>query len=260
MIITDKFVFIHVGKTGGTFIMKVLQKLLPETGSLYIGGMDPVLGHHQTVREIPKQHRHKPVLASARSPYDYYVSLYEFGAWKKNRKKWFNERATRSRYPNYPDLTFPEFMQVINNWGLGCVRRQPRRPWYPSAFDRARIGNCTYYMLQCLSEKPLRLIENIDRFANAERNVLPNVHFIKTTNLNQGLFDFLLSMGYESKQLEFILQMGKVRPANSPVRDESKHWSDHYSTTLLAQVRYLDRLIFAMFPEFDNQAFPPLRS
>jgi hypothetical protein len=255
MIITDSFVFLHLGKTGGTFVEKVLERLLSETGSLYIATMDPVLRQHQTIREIPKPHKHKPILVSVRNPYDYYVSLYEFGAWKAHRKQWFNEKTTRSRYPNYPDLTFPEFVDVVNSWGCGYLKRRPKRPWNPSTFEKARIGNCSYLLLQCVLHDPLEIIERLDDYARDGRaqTMIPNVHFIKQNNLNQDLFDFLLGRGFEPTQLEFIQQMGKVRPANSKVRDESKHWSEQYSPALLAQVRYLDRLMFAMFPEFDQQ-------
>lgn len=262
MIITDNFVFIHVPKTGGTFVEKVLKKLLTETGSPYEVRLDRVLGQHQTVREIPKPHRNKKVLAAIRNPYDYYVSVYEFGRWKWPMYQRFpNDNAIRRRYPHYPDLTFSEFMEVENDWSLQRLRHQRRhRPWNSSLFVRKQIGHFTYFFLQFVSDNPLRMIERIDYFASEQRYraILPGVHFIKTSNLNHDLVDFLLEVGYEPKQLEFILHMDKVRPPQSP-REDSQHWSDYYTPTTLAQVRYLDRAIFTMFPEFDTHTLPQVK-
>ena len=253
MVITDRFVYIHPHKTGGTFVENVLKSLPQGPAGKYNLTIHRVLRQHQTVREIPKAHRHKPVLVTVRNPYDFYVSLYEFGRWKWRSNRFFHEHTLRLRYPHYPHLAFSEFMEVLNNWSLGLLRPRPGRPWNRLVFEKARIGFFSFFFLQFVSEQPLKIIERIDYYAQEERyrNFIPDVHFIDMANLNRELYDFLLKMGYDAEKLEFVLAMEKILPPNSP-RDGSSHWSGYYSPTMFAQVRYLDRAMFEIFPQFQK--------
>lgn len=62
MIVTNKFVFIHMFRTGGTSI-----------NSFFDGKM---LGYHRPRSLIPKQYKHLPVVGNVRNPYDWYVDIY----------------------------------------------------------------------------------------------------------------------------------------------------------------------------------------
>ena len=99
MIITDRFTFVHVPKTGGTFVSSVLFRLYHVRWTWVthlISSMKRNLVYkrdygtfiynnnkHGTCAEIPPEHLHKPVLMVIRNPYDLYVSQYEFGWWKR---------------------------------------------------------------------------------------------------------------------------------------------------------------------------------
>lgn len=65
MIIDKNFVFIHIPKTGGTWMRQALR-LLPTFEHEYAG--------HRL--NIPIEHRHKPVFTLVRNPWDLYVSSY----------------------------------------------------------------------------------------------------------------------------------------------------------------------------------------
>lgn len=69
MIVTDRFVFLHLHKSGGSFVNRFLLECVP--------GSRPV-GYHLPRADIPADARHLPILGTVRNPWDYYVSWYSF--------------------------------------------------------------------------------------------------------------------------------------------------------------------------------------
>jgi hypothetical protein len=77
MLITKHFVFVHLQKTGGSFVQQVCERHLPP------GWLVPNdLGDHASFHQIPPQHAHLPVFALVRNPWDWYVSWYHFTVQK----------------------------------------------------------------------------------------------------------------------------------------------------------------------------------
>ena len=69
MIITDKFVFIHMHKTGGQSLGHIIQDCIP--------GAKPV-GYHYPYSMLPAEFDDLPVVGMVRNPWDWYVSWYAF--------------------------------------------------------------------------------------------------------------------------------------------------------------------------------------
>jgi hypothetical protein len=69
MIATDHLVYVHLHKSGGTFVNECLMRFVPGAR---------VLGYHLPRSLIPEDMRHLPVLGFVRSPWSYYVSWYAF--------------------------------------------------------------------------------------------------------------------------------------------------------------------------------------
>lgn len=72
MLIHEKFVFLHLQKTGGTFLAKALKQELP-SGSLQRGAPGKM---HPGWSDIPAEARDRPVIFYVRNPWDWYVSYY----------------------------------------------------------------------------------------------------------------------------------------------------------------------------------------
>ncbi len=104
MLLTDTFTFIHQPKTGGTFVTAVLTRLheargdrvltvwfdplnptpLPEvTPGTVVKLMLTTRNQHGRRADIPVGHVNKPVLTGVRTPYDRYVSQFEFAWWRR---------------------------------------------------------------------------------------------------------------------------------------------------------------------------------
>jgi hypothetical protein len=81
MLIHDRFIFLHVPRTGGIFLRDVLKRELPP-GTVRRGPRMPSGrsgdGTHTGRLEIPEALRGRPVLAFIRNPWDWYVSIYHY--------------------------------------------------------------------------------------------------------------------------------------------------------------------------------------
>jgi hypothetical protein len=69
MIVTDRFVFLHLHKSGGSFVNDLLIRFLPDARAI---------GYHLPRKLLPPHLKDLPVLGLVRSPWSYYVSWYFF--------------------------------------------------------------------------------------------------------------------------------------------------------------------------------------
>jgi hypothetical protein len=69
MIVTDRLLFLHLHKSGGTFVNALLKRCVPTARQI---------GYHLPYREAPEACRDLPVVGTVRNPWAYYVSWYHF--------------------------------------------------------------------------------------------------------------------------------------------------------------------------------------
>ena len=67
MIVTDKFVFVHLPRSGGTFVSDVIKKFFPSAHEI---------GYHLPRAVLPTEYSHLPVLGAVRNPWEFYASWY----------------------------------------------------------------------------------------------------------------------------------------------------------------------------------------
>lgn len=73
MLITTRFVFVHIPKTGGDFIRRVCDRHLPADWIV-----PTAIAKHGPDVEIPEQYRDLPRFALVRNPWDWHVSWYHY--------------------------------------------------------------------------------------------------------------------------------------------------------------------------------------
>jgi tetratricopeptide (TPR) repeat protein len=69
MIVTDRFVFIHVHKTGGQALNDLIRHRFPDCREV---------GYHYPRALLPSEHADLPVVGLVRNPWDWYVSWFAF--------------------------------------------------------------------------------------------------------------------------------------------------------------------------------------
>jgi len=81
MIVTERFVFIHLHKTGGRTLNDIITRCIPHSR---------VIGYHYPRSEIPAESADLPVVGLVRNPWDWYVSWYAFNRRPKISNQLFN--------------------------------------------------------------------------------------------------------------------------------------------------------------------------
>ncbi len=263
MVITDKFVYIHKPKTGGSFVTDALLRLYKGKWNLFIhaklaflkvvhykhslGTLTFTADKHGGCRNIPKSHLHKTIVTTIRNPYDYYVSQYEFGWWKRREwQRYYQKFESFEKYKaDFPNLSFQQFMELMPM----VFNPAPHQDFYnPNAFGRTTvefINDCFY--------QPEKIIEKMDEHYIAsgtyKEDMFP-VQFIFTHKLNQHLYEFLIEQGYPESSIQFILKKEKVLPQGKGRTKEQK-WEKYYTPELKELVRQKDWFLFELFPEFN---------
>lgn len=304
MLITDRFVFVHMPKTGGTFVASVLKQIheargetivrkkldpaalseatpaglplavgtvknalrgllkpgqsaTPEGISLALERGTILMVHHRQsngeynqhgiTANIPPEHRHKPVLSVLRNPYDRYVSQFEYKWWANREDAFVRDMASvKAAYPNFPDLTFEEFIHASNTHRVAnpTVKLLP-----DDRLGRQSTQFITYYYTD-----PERIDAIDSAYLDDKRyrdDLRPNLNFIFTEDLNQGLYDFLLRIGgYDEAEIAFVLTQGKIMPRGGG-RSAEQRWEKYYTPELKAWVRHRERILFDLFPQWD---------
>jgi len=69
MIICDDFVFLHLHKSGGTFVNQLLLRCVPSARQI---------GYHLPYSKLPPEYQALAVLGTVRNPWAYYVSWFHF--------------------------------------------------------------------------------------------------------------------------------------------------------------------------------------
>lgn len=259
MLITDNFIFMHQPKTGGTFVTAVLLRLhgIPwnarkignKTSRVWETPYGEVIlrgPKHNSCGDIPDGQRSRKVLATARNPYDRYVSEYEFGWWKREEYLDDFRRGTPDfdrRYPGFPNISFSDFLSFANRQEI---------------IGRTNIGAQTIGFIWRYFRDPERVLAELkeDYFSSGRHRAdMFDVHFLNMDRLNQDLHDFLIAAGYPASALAFILETGKILPTVPPegeTRHDHRSLDSYYSRQSAAFVRHRERHLLALFPEFDG--------
>jgi hypothetical protein len=107
MIVTDRFVFLHLHKSGGTFINECLMRCLPDARQA---------GYHLPRSMIPAEAAGLPILGTVRNPWSYYVSWYSFQQEQTRPNFLFRVLSDEGR------LDFGATVRNMLDLGAGSIR------------------------------------------------------------------------------------------------------------------------------------------
>ncbi|MGB5898937.1 MAG: hypothetical protein WBG66_12120 [Geitlerinemataceae cyanobacterium] len=249
MLLTPDFVYIHYPKTGGTFVTEVLQTIHNNANIGNIINTTNEGTKHGKCWQIPPEYRNKPIVSTIRSPYERYVSVYEFGWWRRYPESFFAEmEVMTNRYPHFPDISFAEYVEAVNSLCKFNTLETPNLDPHLS------IGQQTQNFIKYFFNQPVETIfeKFSQEYVRSKQylNDLFTVKFLKTENLNQELYRLLLDFGYPAAEIEFILTSDKIFPVEGG-RKESQAWQTYYTSDLKEFVKSREMLLFSIFPEFD---------
>lgn len=263
MMVFDNFVFVHLPKTGGTFVEHVLKELhCPSWLGQKIHAMQRRLGitiplypykyreyrKHAACRFIPEQDRQKVILSCVRSPYELYVSQYKFGWWKQHPYEFYTRDSEiyRRSLEEPEKVTFADWIQGMCEHANWVVARRESCPNVEVGFASSEFASyfCTEGDLVLSQPTEAQMVQEYERTKY-------NLHFLRMESLNEQLYQFLRERGYPEEKVAFIRTRGKIFPGKQ-TRSSGDSAEKYFTPELKALIRHKERLLFALFPEYDT--------
>ncbi|MBO9882042.1 hypothetical protein [Xanthomonas sp. D-109] len=246
MLITPDFVFIHMPKTGGTFITEMLRRAYGpravETGR-----------KHGTCDEIPDADRGKPILSVMRSPFDRYVSQYHYGWWKTHPQEYCDPARIQQEFPAYPQVGFGEFVAIANRFFVNVHRGMASGYDTPKLPAERAIGWHTEQFIRFFCRDPKRVFagivdQDLDR-GHLQAHEYP-VEFLRTETLNDDLADYLERLGADAALSRRVRQHDRIMPDQAHEARARPHARDYFDDRLRDFVARKEAFLFNRFPEY----------
>lgn len=262
MIITDKFVMINFPKTGSTFVRNTLKKIhsdysaqekimfklgikkKPYFENLWLPNIRTISfrknknDEHGIASQIPEKHRKKKIVSIKRDVFERYISAYEYGDWKV--APWMEINDIKKKFPSYPNLTFSEYVHFLNE--NNPLEKHPR------INKKLFIGAMSSQFLLFFSKKPFNVLSNFETESNFSTELvdhLHSVHFLKQSNLNNELYEFLLEQGYSKHKISFIKEAEK-----SNVSSKKKCFDEYYDSSLKEYILEKENILFSIMENY----------
>ncbi len=219
MIVTDKFAFVHMHKTGGQSLAHILGACMPDFNQV---------GYHYPYHMLPVEYTNLPVVGMVRNPWDWYISWYAFNTrpevgnplffiisdgfqadYRRTIENLINLPADSQTSRNYRNALIDILPDSLDgNAGVGLTRDCIRN------MDNPELG---YYSWQFQ-----RMHGDLDN---------PQLHIGRFENLQAEFLSIMQTLGVEQHdaiEAEF---------AAAPRHNTSRH--SHYSKYLDAELRDL---------------------
>ena len=259
MILTDRFVYIHLPGTGGTFVTRAIEQVYRTRVAAGSSPRPVNTNKHGTCREIPESHRHLPIVSNIRNPLDRYVASYEYAWWRKHEMPGIARRDILRIYPHYPDISFAEFVELTS-----AHFNEIKTP-HLSARDQP--GYLTEVFARFFFRDPEAVLAGFGRpyfESRRYREDMYDVHFLRTDRLNDDMGELLESAGFAPDEVKTVRSLGRVSPPRVRLgmldlllrykpRRTVRDWRKYYTPRLAELVREREWFLFSLFPELDAQ-------
>lgn len=233
MIVTDKFVFVHLPRTGGTFVCEVIRKFFPSAHEI---------GHHLPRELLPREYSHLPVLGTVRDPWEFYVSLYHY-VWPREAgsllASWMSENGR---------FGFVGSTQNLLNLGVNDERLDVLIERLPEHVDYSRrhIPNVTKDATRRVRGTGIGYytFRFNEMFGNAD-----DMFLCRLETLKQDLVAFFEGIGAATDELrDYVLRSDKKNSS------EHLHYSTYYTPDLAELVSLRERPLIKRFGYVFEQA------
>jgi hypothetical protein len=230
MLVTDKFVFLHLPRAGGTFVYEVVRKFFPSAREI---------GYHLPREALPKEYSHLPILGTVRNPWEFYVS-------------WYYHHHTSTRYSPSKNALICcvsddrklDFVQTIRNalnLGVSGEKLDSLIQALPDNFDyqKKHIPNLTKDVMRKIRGTGIGLytFRFNQLFGHAD-----DVFFCRVESLRSDLLAFFERIGAASDDLRrYVLRLDKKNTS------EHLHYSTYYTPELAELVLIRDRQLVERF-------------
>jgi hypothetical protein len=226
MLVTDKFVFLHLPRAGGTFVYEVVRKFFPSVREI---------GYHFPRELLPEGYSHLPLLGVVRNPWEFYVSWYHHVRPRNTASILFSWLSENGK------LDFVETTRNALNLGVSDERFDVLIERLPEHVDYSRRN------IPNITKDSMRKVRGTGvgyytfRF-NQIFGKADDVFFCRLDSLRKDLVAFFDGIGVATDELrDYVLRLDKKNIS------EYTHASDYYTAELAELVRIRDRPLVERF-------------
>jgi hypothetical protein len=221
LIVTDRFVFLHLHKSGGSFVNEYLLRFVPRARSV---------GYHLPRLLIPAENLDLPVLGFVRNPWSYYVSWYNFQSQRPAPNALFQILSDGGR------LDFAATLRNMLELGSASTRLDAILAALPTAYG-SRGLNLPKFALLPIRNSGLGFYSYLYQYLYGEFDSKLTVE--RAENLRPKLLEFLLRVGHR------VSPAGNDFVMDGAARNTSQHgpYVDYYSDELRDLVAEKDKLV-----------------
>ncbi|MFZ4414772.1 MAG: sulfotransferase family 2 domain-containing protein [Bacteroidales bacterium] len=265
MLITDRFVLLNLPKTGTTFARTAIRTLYknkesklnsflvhtglmkPSVEELMMPKIDEIVNYnikdqHGTYRQIPIEHNHKPIITITRNPFTRFLSGYYFKWWVDHPAA--DLKVIKETFPKFPDISINEYYEM----GLKFGRKNRLKDIIP----KYEIGGMSIQFIQFYAKNPESLLSEIDdNYFNTKKykEDFKHIRFIHQEFLVDEIIEFLVSVGFDKKDLSFINDLPRINVTKTE-NINLTNFRNYFSEELVQKIVKEERLLFKMFPEY----------
>jgi hypothetical protein len=227
MIATGRFVFLHLHKSGGSFVTECLLRFFPDARRL---------GYHLPASLLPPDLRALPLLGFVRSPWSYYVSWYAFQSQRPRPNALFRIVSDGG------SLDFKASVRNLLELGSDPQRLERVLAVLPDRYGEAGFGlNLPNFALAPIRGSGLGFYSHLFRYMHAAPGLDPVVGTCE--NLRADLLGFFERYGIDTPAAlrEFV--------QSAPPRNASSHgdWRGYYDRELADLVAMRDASVIERF-------------
>ena len=233
MIVTDKFVFVHLPRSGGTFVSELIKNFFPSAHEI---------GYHLPRSLLPEEYSHLPLLGTIRNPWEFYPSWYHH-QYSSNRQPPLFCTLSENR-----KLDFDQTIRNALNLGVSDDKLDLLIQALPENFDyqNKHVPNLTKDVMRKIRGTGMGLYTF--RF-NLLFGQADDVYFCRVEFLRSDLIAFFERIGVMSDALRrYVLGLDKKNIS------EHRHYSTYYTPELAELVLIRDRPLIERFGYVFEQA------
>jgi hypothetical protein len=223
MIATNRFVFLHLHKSGGTFVNECLLRYLPDARHI---------GYHLPRSMTPPDAAHLPALGFVRNPWSYYVSWYSFQLERPHPNFLFRILSDEGQ------LDFGDTIRNMLNLGAGSLRLDMVMRLLPQKYSNQGL-NLPGFALEPIRNTRLGFYTYLYRYlysGGAKPAIVGRLE-----ELRDEFLPMLESVG-QSISDEMRVFVDKESPRNT---SEHTQYTDYYSPALRDLVAERDAEVIA---------------
>lgn len=244
MFICEDFVFVHMPKTGGTFVTDILHRLYPN-------GYEHQ-DKHGTCSDIPLEFSHLPIVSVIRNPFDRYVSQYFFAWWKRNLSLYCGDKC-HAKYGDLTDISFKQFVHLADDYFKGYFQSKPNG--YDNQLLSSPVGWHTEQHIRFYFKQPQQVFNQLTDESLQDLSFLSaqyDVTILHNEHLNQQLYQWLRTVGHSEQSLGFLLQAERILPEGGKPRQD-RDWLQYYDQQTLSFVSQRERLLLQLYPQYQQE-------